>query len=125
MGDGEQDAGKRRLLATLLSLQPFLRDIPSSSGSSSSGSAPAPLSQADLQRERASAAALAAQARAALARLPTTADTDAALLAAAAQPGAQPMGPRHRQAVATRLENKRLLAAAAEALEQYGAALVG
>ncbi len=124
MGDGEENARTRRQLATLLSLQPFLRDIPGPGSSSSSGltaaaAAPPPLSEPELQRERRSAAALAAQCAAALARMPTTVTTDEALLAG----GEGPFGPRRAAAVAARLEAKRLLATAQAALEAYGASL--
>ncbi|KAL4459118.1 hypothetical protein ABPG75_013983 [Micractinium tetrahymenae] len=130
MGDGEEHARTRRLLATLMSLQPFLRDIPgpgSGSGGSGSGGSPAaaaaagppPLTEQELQRERQSAAALAAQCAAALARMPTTAEADEALLAGAEGP----LGPRRGAAVAARLESKRLIAAAQAALEAYGASL--
>lgn len=124
MGDGEENARTRRQLATLLSLQPFLRDIPGPGSSSSSGltaaaAAPPPLSEPELQRERRSAAALAAQCAAALARMPTTVATDEALLAG----GEGPLGPRRAAAVAARLEAKRLLATAQAALEACGASL--
>lgn len=113
-----------------MSLQPFLRDIPgpgsssSVGGSGSGGTAaapaePPPLSDLEIQKERQSAAALAAQCAAALERMPTTAATDEALLAGAEGQ----LGPRRAAAVAARLESKRLLATAQEALEAYGASL--
>lgn len=119
MGDSEADAARRRLLATLLSLQPFLRDIPAPSAAAAAAQ-PLPLGEADLQRERQSAAVLAAQCRQRLDAMPTTAETDEALLAAdGSGGGGEALGVRRRQAMATRLEGKRLLVAAAEALESY------
>jgi hypothetical protein len=119
MGDSEADAQQRRLLATVMSLQPFLRDLAPSAGSAAAAAAAAqPLADAELQRERQSVAALEAQCQQLLAGMPTSAETDEALLA-----GAEPLGVRRRQAVAARLEHKRLLLAAAGALLRYAAAL--
>ena len=129
MGDSEADAARRRLLATLMSLQPFLRDIPPAGSTASAAAAAAaaagaapPLSEAELQRERQSSAALVGQCQQLLAGMPTTVETDEALLAADGG-GGERLGARRRQAVATRVEAKRLLRAAEAALQAYAAAL--
>lgn len=114
MLDTEQAAHQRRRLATIMSLQPFLRDL------TLSAAAAEPLVGAELGCERQSVAALQAQCQALLGRMPTTAVEDEATLSAAE---VQQLGPRLQQAVATRLENKRLLLAAAGALQQYAVAL--
>ena len=117
MGDGEAAAAQRRLIASVMSLQPFLRDVGPSSvaaaAAAAAGAAP-PLAQAELERERQSVAALQAQCQALLGRMPTTAAEDEALLASGEQ-----LGVRRQAAVAARLEGKRLILAAADALQQY------
>lgn len=133
---GSTDAGAiacRRRLAVLASLQPFLRDLPAAAAEAAAAAAPsAPplLLGAELQRERAAAAALAAQCQAQLAALPTSAAQDAALLAEDDAAGRQgPFGRplklslNVRAAVAARLERKRVLLAAVEALRCYAASL--
>lgn len=110
MGDGEAAAAQRRLLASILSLQPFLRDVKSSAAAAGLP----PLPESDLARERQSVAALQAQCQALLGRMPTSAAEDEALLS-----GGQQLGVRQHAAVAARLESKRLILAAAAALQWY------
>lgn len=112
-------AAERRLLAVFGSLQPFL------SGSNSGASAPLTLLPHERQRERAAAQALAAQCWAQLQAFPTSLEQDEALLQGGAGSGgsgtqAPPIiSPRMRAAVAYRAERKRLLRAAAAALQRY------
>lgn len=120
MDDTTEAADKRRLLATVLSLQAFLRDT----GAGAAAAAAAPLAGGELQRERQSVAALEAQCHEMLGRMPTSAADDEALLQGGGERG-QPLGPRVQAAVAARLERKRLLAAAAAALQRYGGTLAG
>lgn len=116
MQDSEEAAQRRRQIAAVLSLQPFLRDLVPAAAAA----AAAPLSEAELQQERQSVATLQAQCAELLGRMPTSAAEDEALLAGA---GGEPLGVRRRQAVAARLESKLLLAAAAEGLQRYADAL--
>ena len=115
MGDGEAAAAQRRLIASIMSLQPFLREL----GRAAAGTAGAagelpPLAEGDMARERQSVAALQAQCQALLGRMPTSAAEDEALLS-----GRQQLGVRRQAAVAARLESKRLILAAADALQRF------
>lgn len=118
MGDGEAAAAQRRLIASVMSLQPFLRDVgPSSAAAAAAAAAGAapPLPQQELERERRSVAVLQAQCQALLGTtMPTSAAEDEALLASGEQ-----LGVRRQAAVAARLEAKRLIRAAADALQRY------
>ena len=79
-----------------------------------------PLAGAELGCKRQSVALLQAQCQALMGRMPTTAVEDEATLAAAE---VQQLGPRLRQAVATRFESMQLLLAAVCALQQYAETL--
>lgn len=109
-----------RKTALLLSLQDHLRTglspAASSSGSSSGNGAAA---GAELQQERRCAAGLLEEARQMLAGHGTSAATDELLLAGA--DGA--LSPRRQQAIASRLERKRLLQTAIDVFEAYTANL--
>ena len=117
MSDSEEAAAQRRLLASVLSLQPFLRDT--RAPADAAAAAPMePLEGPQLESERQSVAALLAQCDELLARAPTTLQHDEALLSGQ-QGDAAALAPRHAAAVAARLESKRLVAAAADALQRY------
>lgn len=121
---------QRRALAALGSLQPFLRDVPAAAAAGGSPSG-GPDTAAGVQRDRQAAAALAAQCQQQLDGMPTSIAHDTALLMACGggdqgreQGGTcgdsvQHLGPRVWQAVAARLERKRLLACCRDALQRY------
>ncbi|PRW59741.1 acyl-coenzyme A oxidase peroxisomal isoform B [Chlorella sorokiniana] len=115
MGDGDEASAQRRLIACMMSLQPFLRDLgrPAAGAAAAAAGLP-PLPEADLARERQSVAALQVQCQALLDRMPTSAAEDEALLSSRQQ-----LGVRQQAAVAARLESKRLILAAADALQRY------
>jgi hypothetical protein len=115
--DDEPTVARRRRVVTLLSLRPFLRRV----RGAAAGEAPPPLGEAELQAERRSVEALRERCRSSLAAMPTSAAADEALLAAAA--GGEVLGARLRQAVVARLEVKRVLEAADEALGGYASTL--
>jgi hypothetical protein len=111
--DDSGTLARRRKVVALLSLLPFLRGMPPASAADAGE-----WREGELQRERASVAALQGQCRGMLASMPTSAESDEALLLLAPGRGGA-AGPRLRQAVAARLEIKRAVAAADGALQMY------
>ncbi|GBF96048.1 hypothetical protein Rsub_08863 [Raphidocelis subcapitata] len=118
---GDAAAAVGRLQAAARSLQPFCRR----GGGGGGGDGGAAEAEARAAAQRRTVDALLQQCAAMRAGFATTAETDEALLAGAAAAGAGPaeLSPRVRAAVASRLERKRLLAAAEALLSAYAGKL--